>query len=402
MTDERREPAPFRIGIVADDLTGALDAGAGFAKAGMRVRVPLAPVGTPLDVSDADAIVINTASREGSADDAHARTRAATITLLRGGVTLLYKKVDSVLRGHPGPELAGMLSPLPPGTRALVAPAFPAQGRVTIDGVQLVHGRPATNHGGRLRDAFADAATACDFHDAADEETLHAIAKQGVDDGVRVWVGTAGLAAELVPALIEKGLHFAGHEGTDGDESDAPWHDGSPVVVIAGSVHPVTIAQIASVANAGARHLAIDPQRPETWPSASALDEAFASADATAGSTAGPLVISTHVAVPDGPIPDAWNRGAAELLDRIADALARRLATGIPMALVVTGGETAQSLFARLGATAIDVTGEVLPGIPTGRLHVGQRLVPIVTKSGGFGGPSDLATIIDGASQPRA
>ena len=85
MTDERREPAPFRIGIVADDLTGALDAGAGFAKAGMRVRVPLGPVGTPLDVSGADAIVINTASREGSAEDAHARTRAATIALLRSG-----------------------------------------------------------------------------------------------------------------------------------------------------------------------------------------------------------------------------------------------------------------------------------------------------------------------------
>ena len=405
MPDQKaHETAPFRIGIVADDLTGALDAGAGFAKAGMRVRVPLVPVGTPLEVSDADAIVINTASREGSADDAHSRTRAATISLLRGGVTLLYKKVDSVLRGHPGPELAGMLSPLPLGTRALVAPAFPAQGRVTINGVQLVHGRPATNHGGRLREAFADAATACDFHDAADEATLQAIAKQGVDDGVRVWVGSAGLAAELVPALIEKGLHFAGHEGTDGDDgfaSDAPWHGGSQIVVIAGSVHPVTVAQVASVALAGVRHLAFDPQRPETWPSASTLDQALSGDLTGVSETTGPLVFSTHVAVPDGPVPDAWNRGAAELLERTANALTRRLATGVPMALVVTGGETAQSLFARLGATAIDVTGEVLPGIPTGRLHVGPYLVPIVTKSGGFGGQSDLATIIDGTSQLR-
>ena len=66
MTNGRREPAPFRIGVVADDLTGALDAGAGFAKAGMRVRVPLGPVGVPLPrhaIADADVIVINTASR---------------------------------------------------------------------------------------------------------------------------------------------------------------------------------------------------------------------------------------------------------------------------------------------------------------------------------------------------
>ena len=267
MTDERREPAPFRIGVVADDLTGALDAGAGFAKAGMRVRVPLGPVGAALPphaIADADVIVINTASREGTAEDAHALARAATLSLLRSGVTLLYKKVDSVLRGHPGPELAGMLSPLPPGTRALVAPAFPAQGRVTVGGVQLIHGTPAPMYGGRLRDAFVDAAAACDFHDAVDETALREIAEQGVDDGVRVWVGTAGLAAELVPALIEKGLHFSGHEG----ESDevGPWHEGRSVVVVAGSVHPTTVAQVAALAETGVPHLAIDPQSPATWP----------------------------------------------------------------------------------------------------------------------------------------
>jgi uncharacterized protein YgbK (DUF1537 family) len=64
-----------------------------------------------------------------------------------------------------------------------------------------------------------------------------------------------------------------------------------------------------------------------------------------------------------------------------------------PPALVVIGGETAQGLFRRLGAMMIDVTGEVLPGIPTGRVHVGSMAVPIVTKSGGFGTTGDLITI---------
>jgi uncharacterized protein YgbK (DUF1537 family) len=421
MPKETREPAPFRIGIVADDLTGALDAGAGFAKAGMRVRVPLVPIGAPLDFGGADAMVINTASREGTADDAYARTRAATIALLRGGVTLLYKKVDSALRGHPGPELAGMLSPLPAGTRALVAPAFPAQGRVTVNGVQLIHGRPATRFDGRLIEAFSEpaseagssAASSCDFHDAADEADLRTVAKKGVDDGVRVWVGSAGLAAELVPALIEKGLHFDGHDGADGGEPDSPWHEGNPVFVIAGSVHPVTIAQVAEAATNPDRHLAINPQQREGWPSASTFDRAFAGDDATEPTVPGhatptegkgstPLIVSTHADVPDGTLPDEWIIGAAALLTQIAEALMRRLVRGSPMALVVTGGETAQTLFAALGATAIDVTGEVLPGIPTGMLHVGGRVVPIVTKSGGFGAPSDLATIIAGAPQLRA
>ncbi len=382
MTDERREPAPFRIGIVADDLTGALDAGAGFAKAGMRVRVPLGPVGGRIDVADADAIVINTASREGSAEDARERTRAATISLLRSGVTLLYKKVDSVLRGHPGPELAGMLSPLPRGTRALVAPAFPAQGRVTAGGVQYVHGAPAPNFAGALAAAFAEVAESCDFHDAEDDETLHAIAKQGVDDGVRVWVGTAGLAAELVPALIEKGLHFAGHEGES--EDDASWHAGRSVVVVAGSVHPTTVAQVAMLAATGTPHLAIDPQAPESWPSED---------DLVAAMTSGPCIVSTHRGLPIGELPSEWVAGAGDLLNRVAATVERAVESTSPPALVVTGGETAQILFRRLAAEAIDVTGEVLPGIPNGLVSIGSKTVPIVTKSGGFGAAGDLIEI---------
>jgi len=271
--------------------------------------------------------------------------------------------------------------------------------------VQLVHGRPATNHGGRLRDSFADAAPACDFNDAADEEALHAIAKQGVDDGVRVWVGAAGLAAELVPALIEKGLHFAGHDGAGEGDPDGPWHDGRQVVVIAGSVHPSTVAQVAAVASAGVAHLAIDPQQSGSWPSPDTLDRVLApnglmAVNGDVGPS--PLILSTHVGMPDGTPPDAWVAGAAKLLDVIAEALARRLAAGPPLALVVTGGETAQSLFGRLGATAIDVTGEVLPGIPTGRLHAPAGVVPIVTKSGGFGGPSDLVTVLASTGRPPA
>jgi uncharacterized protein YgbK (DUF1537 family) len=382
MTNDARELGPFRIGIVADDLTGALDTGAGFAKAGMRVRVVLGPIGDTIDFAGADAVVVNTASREGRPDSARAATRDATITLVRSGVTLLYKKVDSTFRGHPGPEVAGVLSALPPGTRALVAPAFPAQARVTRNGVQYVHGLPAPHFGGHLATAFAEVSDACDFHDADDEANLHAIATMGIDGGVRVWVGTAGLAAVLVPALIEKGLHLSSHEGNMVD--DAPWHDGRPVVVVAGSVHPTTVAQVAALASTGVTHVVLDPQRPGTWPSDNDLDHAICS---------GLCIVSTHAALRTGSLSHDRLDGEAQLLDLIAGALQRSLEMSSPPALLVIGGETAQGLFRRLGAMMIDVTGEVLPGIPTGRVHVGSMAVPIVTKSGGFGTTGDLITI---------
>jgi D-threonate/D-erythronate kinase len=46
-------------------------------------------------------------------------------------------------------------------------------------------------------------------------------------------------------------------------------------------------------------------------------------------------------------------------------------------------------------AVSIEVTGEALPGIPVGRLHLADRSVPVATKSGGFGAPDALLTTVE-------
>src|SRR5690606_25502766 len=58
------------------------------------------------------------------------------------GKTILYKKIDSALRGPIAAELSGLLDALARAHRILVAPAFPAAGRTTVDGVQRLDGRP--------------------------------------------------------------------------------------------------------------------------------------------------------------------------------------------------------------------------------------------------------------------
>jgi uncharacterized protein YgbK (DUF1537 family) len=58
----------------------------------------------------------------------------------------------------------------------------------------------------------------------------------------------------------------------------------------------------------------------------------------------------------------------------------------------VTGGETARAIARSLGASALLVEREVLPGIPQGRLLGGARAgLAVVTKAGGFGGEDALA-----------
>jgi D-threonate/D-erythronate kinase len=143
------------------------------------------------------------------------------------GVPRLYKKIDSTLRGHIGPELGVALSSWGPSALAIVAPAFPTMRRTTMAGEQYASGsalragplmRPLehaglrTDHadvgrvrGGSLSLAFADAqargvqAVVCD---AETDEDLRAIARAGATVGSGVlWVGSGGLASMLPEAL---------------------------------------------------------------------------------------------------------------------------------------------------------------------------------------------------------
>ena len=127
--------------IVADDLTGACDAAAPFATRGYFTTAVI-------DLSDGDlafeVVALNTASRD--LDSARIRSviaRAAGVWSARPA-RILFKKIDSTLRGQPAAEIAATLSCLASGSVpaiGVLAAAFPATGRTTIGGRVLVNGR---------------------------------------------------------------------------------------------------------------------------------------------------------------------------------------------------------------------------------------------------------------------
>ena len=121
-----------RLGIVADDLTGAMDSGVHLAKWGLQTLVVL----TSQDLPEADSIVLSTDSRGVSPEEAYRRADDAA---RRVRDRYVYKKMDSAMRGNVGAELDGMLDGL--GLeRALVAPAAPFAGRATVNGFHRVDG----------------------------------------------------------------------------------------------------------------------------------------------------------------------------------------------------------------------------------------------------------------------
>ena len=160
---------------------------------------------------------------------------------------ILFKKIDSTLRGHIGAEIAALLSarqgttgsPLRQRTIIVLAPAFPALGRTTVQGRQLLNGIPledtelwqgetiadnaslldmmsrsnlkselvpiqTVRAGARaIRAAMIDIADRIDILvcDAQTEEHLAAVAQASLDiDFDPVWAGSAGLIGHLLDA----------------------------------------------------------------------------------------------------------------------------------------------------------------------------------------------------------
>ncbi|MBK5962109.1 hypothetical protein CCR97_28525, partial [Rhodoplanes elegans] len=129
--------------IVADDLTGAADTGIAFARRGLATVVTWGDGHAGRDIGDVPVIAVDADSRRLSAPAAAARQSAALAAHRTPG-RIVYKKIDSTLRGQPAAETAALLADLrrhDHRTIAFVAPAFPATGRTTEAGRVMVGGQ---------------------------------------------------------------------------------------------------------------------------------------------------------------------------------------------------------------------------------------------------------------------
>jgi uncharacterized protein YgbK (DUF1537 family) len=125
------------IGVIADDLTGAAELGGLATRLGLRAEVNLAGA----SAHNPDVMCLDTDSRACEPNEAGRRAAEAALRLKEAGVTWIYKKVDSVLRGQIIPELEEILAQA--GLKmALLAPANPSMGRVIRNGTYFLGGRP--------------------------------------------------------------------------------------------------------------------------------------------------------------------------------------------------------------------------------------------------------------------
>ncbi|WP_219417942.1 four-carbon acid sugar kinase family protein [Pseudonocardia nigra] len=345
-----------RLAVLADDLTGAADAAAPFAARGLSVSVALEPK-RPLP--DVDVLALLTDNRWRPAAEAAERTRAAVAHIREHRPDLLFVKIDSTLRGRVHDDVAVALDAWAAGP-ALATPAFPAQGRAVRDGALLVHGETTVP---RVRDRFPDGV---EVLDAGTDAELIAIAHR-ILDARALAVGSGGLSRALAEVLVP-----TPHPPRRPDPATG-------VLLAVGTPHPTTQAQVGRLLAAGAQLVTLGRDADPAAAATAALRDG------------GRVVLTCHV---DGEVEPDSPRAAA-LADDLATVVGAVLAAAPAAGLVLTGGATALAVTTALGAAEIRLRSEVAPGMPLGGMVVGDRRIPVVTKSGGFGAPDALCRAAD-------
>lgn len=352
--------------FLADDLSGALDAGAAFHAAGRRVRLVEATDDWKPG-PDGEIVGVNTESRNLPPDEAVARVAATLAHAAAHGGQLVFKKIDSTLRGPVAAELAAVRRHLP-GHRILLCPANPAAGRTVEQGQLLVRGVPvlATEFArdpaapvleGNLRRIAGTGAglTIADARDAADLET--AVASVAATPGPWLAVGSGALAGPVARRL----------GGAAGAARPPPRAPEGVVLFLGGSAHPLNRTQAARLAaDRGLAVIGVDPAAPESAVVAGAAQLRSAGA--------------AIVLAPDG-------RGHPEHVREAVAAIGAALVREHGARRVfVTGGETARALAARLGLRELVVEGNIEPGLvlAAATMPAGEPLL-LAVKPGGFG-----------------
>lgn len=397
--------------ILADDLTGAADTGVQFASRGWRTLLALDPSGT--GAADVLSMFVDSRNLPTPADAGQAvsqvfsalRAQPAYRDLLPS-FRLIYKKMDSTLRGYPAAELTALLAALGE-TRVLIAPAFPPQGRTTSGGIQHLNGQPldktsfaseiATSN---LLDLFGSGQSAAPgpallplrvvrqgqlavgnalrqargllIADAETDSDLRILARATLAEGLRVCCGSAGLAAALVECLAAPAatqpLSFLPTPG--------------PILAVAGSLNPATLTQLEYAARQG---LTIVRPSFDFY-----LDPGFTGISETAARVASALAAGNSVilATPIQRIQPAPSEGPTRIpfTARLARVVSAVLENSLPGGLILNGGDTARTVCAVLSCTRIWLGGQIEPGVPWGIMADGRfPSLPVITKAGSFG-----------------
>ena len=437
-----------QIIVFADDLTGAMEVGLQSCPAAVLNEIDSDGVRV---VSENSTIVINTQTRELTSEQTYQMTKekSQTISVPEGSTT--YYKIDSTMRGHIGAGIKALREILQ-SDLVIIAPALPQNGRITQNGVHYVveNGHAVQVHKTQYaRDIMISSPTSYipDIVGYQLGEPVQLISQDVVQQGVQniktelekqpkgaVVVVDAVIPEDLdniagaicrltanrkpkasvnvanILSVGSAGL-FSGICRLLGGTSNRPvpkitnWtkqllntpKDGS-IIVIVGSLNQQTNAQIeVAMAALGDKLKLLELDISKVIAKGKSRITEIERLQRRISSS---QQAKKHVVIRTNRTLLKCNQ---EEEDDIAKALGESINAdsiiGKSALLVLTGGQTAYFVTQVLGASGIEVKGEIEKFIPFGILIGGKyEGVPVVTKAGGFGSQQVIANILTGMS----
>lgn len=352
--------------FLADDLSGALDAAGAFHRTGQSVTIAWDARGW--EQAGEGIVAFTTETRNTPPAVAAATVSEVIVRARRAGARLIYKKIDSTLRGPVAAEVAALAREMPEA-RILFAPANPAVGRTVREGVLRVHGIPvADTEFGRdpvnpvresdIRRLLADVAPGrITIPDAATPENLAAaVAAMDTQGGPWVAVGSGALARPVAARL----------KGREPRPPVAPPLPPGPILMLCGSAH------------AANRHQAAMLERARGIP---VLEFRLSDAVACTQAAIGAMQAAGGACL----LMEERRADSAEVLRQIALAGVSILQATGARRVFVTGGESAYALGRHWGMAALAFRAEIESGLCVAESIVSCGPVLIAIKPGGFG-----------------
>lgn len=405
-----------KASIMSDDLTGAMDSGMQLLRYGENPFVVMEQKYINEISQYTDILVVDTESRNLYPWQACIKVNEVMRMLCENGLKLVYKKVDSTLRGNIGNEIEAVLQDSI-HDMVVFCPAIPMNGRIIKNGYHYLNNRLITDSD-LAQDLFSPVNHAyipdiiCEqsriktsvikLEDVRrGENHMCRIIKENYLEGCKVAVadavdsrdlehisfavkssnlkllpcGSAGLFASLCTdtgTAPEKKIEKSNDENK------------KPVLTVSGSPAEVSKKQIKAAREYGIDVVKFDFASINKQEVMQRIEKFLLQGKdiIVDGAGSGKEKIRSLYNGDKSRLYDDSKRIQSILFEILNNAIKKVKLSGV----LIAGGDTAVNICRKLEAKAIKITGEVEPLIPSGKI-IGGRAdgIEVVTKAGGFG-----------------
>ncbi|WP_261837306.1 3-oxo-tetronate kinase [Vibrio ishigakensis] len=400
----------MKIGVIADDFTGATDAASFIVKGGLSA-IQLSGIQESAKGIDADALVVSLKSRSCEVNKAIEDSIKACDWLLEEGCELIYFKYcstfDSTEKGNIGPVVEALKSHLSQRS-VLLCPALPVNGRTVYQGHLFVFDKLLSDSGMRnhpitpMRDSNLLNVIESQSEGNAGLVSLQDIAKGGISEKLaelelegkeliicdsvsdsdldrlaqiaqyqRLVSGGSGLIGAIAKLVSGKGASF---------EEQNQVQDQRKGVVLSGSCSEMTNQQV-SVYKKLAPSLKLDVGR--CLQDGAYLEEVMIWIVSHSNQAYFPMVYATVSPDELSTIQSKYGDKASIGVENLFHELVKKLYSMGFNTFISAGGESSGTITQALSIESFRVGKEIAPGVPWMSSLDGE--VRLALKSGNFG-----------------